>query len=266
MAFPFLLTVAYAGTDFFGFQIQSTLRTVQGELWKALRALDAEAPMPHGTGRTDAGVHARAQGVLALCSKEWEPHRLLTAMNAHLPKDVRVMAVEPAPEAFHPRHHAVAKRYVYRISEGVAEDPLTRGLRWHIFGKSALDREAMRVAASHLLGEHDFRAFRSSECVASTTVRRIHNLRLEGDEGILDLIFEGDRFLMHQVRIMSGTLVEVGKGKRAPEDVPRVLLSLDRTQAGATAPPQGLCMEKVWYQAKWGLGDLCPWGERDSEP
>src|SRR5512145_1758322 len=146
MSFPVFLRVAYLGTDFHGWQIQTTLRSVQGELWKALRQLEPEAPMPQGTGRTDAGVHARAQGVLVQACKAWEPYRLLAALNAHLPPDARVMAVQPAPEGFFPRHHALAKRYIYRIQEGPSEDPFTHGRRWHVHGADPLDRDSMEQA------------------------------------------------------------------------------------------------------------------------
>src|SRR5574344_626997 len=139
MPFPFFLRTAYVGTAFHGWQIQTSLRSVQAELWRALQALDPEAPMPQGMGRTDAGVHARAQGVLIRTARAWEPYRLLAALNAHLPADVRVLHVQPVPEAFWPRHHAVAKRYVYRIGEGAAEDPFWRDRRWHVHGATPLD-------------------------------------------------------------------------------------------------------------------------------
>lgn len=261
MAFPFFLRVAYVGTDFFGWQIQTSLRSVQGELWKALRALDPAAPMPQGTGRTDAGVHARAQGVLIQAARAWEPYRLLAALNAHLPPDARVMEVQPAPADFFPRHHAMAKRYVYRMNEGPAEDPFQRGQRWHVHGAEPLDRAAMARAAAHLLGEHDFSSFRCQECAAKSPIRTIHRAALESSGTALDLVFEGNRFLMHQVRILAGTLVDVGRGRREPEDIPLILEARDRRRAGLTAPPHGLCLEKVWYQACWGIGEPCPWGE-----
>lgn len=259
MTFPFFLRLAYLGTDFFGWQIQSRLRSVQGELWKALRAIDPEAPMPQGTGRTDAGVHARAQGVLIHARKDWEPYRLMAALNAHLPPDARVMAVQPAQEGFFPRHHAVAKRYVYGLQEGPAEDPFTRGRRWHVHGAENLDRDAMIQAASCLLGEHDFSSFRHHECAAKTPIRIIHAIRLESRGPALDLVFEGNRFLMHQVRIMAGTLVDIGKGRILAESMPRILAARDRRGAGLTAPPHGLCLEEVWYLPEWGIGNPSPW-------
>jgi tRNA pseudouridine38-40 synthase len=262
MSHPYYLRVAYEGTAFFGWQIQSTLRTAQGELWSALLRLQEEAPLPHGTGRTDAGVHAEAQGVVIHCARLWEPYRLQSALNAHLPEDIKVMEVRPAPEGFFPRQHAVAKRYRYRLAEGPAEHPFHRLYRWHLHGSEKLDREAMREAASVWVGTHDFSSFRNAECVAASPVRTIHDLRLEETgPGCLDVVFEGTAFLMHQVRIMTGTLVQVGRHKMEASAQPGILAARDRKVAGSTAPPHGLCLEKVWYQARWKLSEPSPWGE-----
>lgn len=262
MTQPYFLTVAYVGAGFHGWQIQTRLRSGQGELWKALQALDPEAPMPQGTGRTDAGVHARAQGVLIQASRPWEPHRLLAALNAHLRRDIRVMAVQAAPEGFFPRQHAVAKRYIYRLGLGPAEDPLMAPYRWHVRQAAPLDLAAMAAAVPPLLGTHDFSSFRCAECAAKTPVRTLHALTLTPVAGGVDLSFEGSSFLMHQVRIMAGTLVEVGRGRRDPGSLGALLADRDRRRAGLTAPPEGLCLEKIWYEARWGLGDPSPFGER----
>lgn len=262
MTYPYFLTVAYAGGRFHGWQIQSLLRSGQGDLWKALKAFDPEAPMPQGTGRTDAGVHARAQGVLIRTARSWEPYRLLTALNAHLPADIRVMAVQLAPEDFFPRHHAVAKRYVYRLGLGPAADPLQSAFRWHIHQAVPLNLGSMAAAVPALLGTHDFSSFRCSECVAKTPVRTLYGIRIVPMEAGVELVFEGTSFLMHQVRIMAGTLVEVGRGRRAADSLSGVLEARDRRCAGLTAPPEGLCLERVWYEARWGLGEPSPFGER----
>jgi tRNA pseudouridine38-40 synthase len=218
--------------------------------------------MPQGTGRTDAGVHARAQGVLIHTTRAWEDYRLLAALNAHLRPDIRVMSVQPAPEGFFPRQHAVAKRYLYRLGLGPAADPLQAAFRWHVHQARPLDLEAMALAAQPLLGTHDFSSFRCAECVAKTPVRTIHGIQILPVKGGVELIFEGSSFLMHQVRIMAGTLVEVGRGRRAKDSLADVLQSRDRRRAGLTAPPEGLCLEKVWYEARWGLGEPSPFGER----
>jgi tRNA pseudouridine38-40 synthase len=262
MTHPYFLKVAYAGGGFHGWQIQSALRSGQGDLWKALQAVDPEAPLPQGTGRTDAGVHARAQGVLVQATRSWEPHRLLMALNAHLRADIRVLAVQPAPEGFFPRQHAVAKRYVYRLGLGAAADPLESAFRWQVRRAAPLDFGLMAEALPALLGTHDFTSFRCSECTAATPVRTVHDIRLVPQEGGAELVFEGTSFLMHQVRIMVGTLVEVGRGRRPADSLGGVLRARDRSRAGQTAPPEGLCLEKVWYEARWGVGEPSPWGER----
>ena len=186
---------------------------------------------------------------------------LLAAINAHLPPDVRVMTALPVDEAFWPRHHALGKRYVYRLDEGPAEDPFERDRRWHVFGKTPLDLETMERSAQYLLGEHDFSSFRHQECAAKSPVRFIHRIEVRTLGTAVDLIFEGNRFLMHQVRIMAGTLVDIGRGRIPGEALPGILTARDRAKAGRTAPPHGLCLEEVWYQSRWGLGEPCPWGE-----
>jgi tRNA pseudouridine38-40 synthase len=261
MDVPYYLRLAYVGTSYHGWQIQTSLPSVQRELWTALQAFDPAAPMPQGTGRTDAGVHALAQGVLVHLGRSWDPYRLLAALNAHLPDTIRVLEAMAAPEGFFPRHHAVAKRYVYRIAEGPAENPFEHGRRWHVRGLRPLDQAAMVVAAAGLLGRHDFSSFRAAECAAMSPIRTIHKVDLQASGPRLDLVFEGDRFLMHQIRIMSGTLVEVGKGRLQPSRVSEILAGRNRSLAGPTAPADGLWLEKVWYQARWGIGEACPWPE-----
>jgi tRNA pseudouridine38-40 synthase len=266
MPFPFFLRLAYIGTEFHGWQIQTKARSVQAELWKALCTLDADAPMPQGTGRTDAGVHAKAQGVLVRMARDWEPYRLLAAINAHLPPDARVMEVLPVSEEFWPRHHAVAKRYVYRLNQGPAEDPFEWNRRWHVHRAEPLDLGAMAAASECLLGTHDFSSFRHQECAAKSPVRTLYKIGIESRGSTIDLAFEGNRFLMHQVRIMAGTLVDIARGRIPAADIEDILTARARSRAGITAPPHGLCLEQVWYQARWGIGDPCPWGEAPSEP
>ncbi len=261
MPTPYYLRLAYVGTRFHGWQIQPQARTVQQVLWEAVRRFDPGAPLPQGTGRTDAGVHARAQGVLLRLGRTWDSFRLQAAVNAHLPEDVRVMAVQAVPEAFWPRHHAVAKRYVYRLTEGPSQDPFLRETHWHVRGAAPLDRERMAEASQRLLGCRDFAGFRHQDCAAASTVRTLHRITFVEDGPRLELHFEGDRFLMHQVRIMTGTLVDIGKGRVGLERILEPLATLDRRHAGHTAPPHGLCLEEVWYQPQWGVGDPSPWSD-----
>jgi tRNA pseudouridine38-40 synthase len=258
---PYFLNVAYVGSGFFGWQFQTNVRSVQNELWRAAIALDSHAPMPAGTSRTDSGVHAKAQGVLVRLNKEWDQYRLLTALNAHLPWDIRIMSAQRAPENFFPRAHAVAKRYIYRIHEGTSKDPFLHQRQWHIFGSSPLNRDAMKTAASYLVGTHDFSSFRNHECAAISTHRTLYQVKLEEDRDVFNISFEGDRFLMHMVRIITGTLVEVGKGRLLASDIPTIITAKDRCKAGITAPPHGLYLEKIWYQKRWNIGDNSPWPE-----
>lgn len=258
---PYFLRVAYVGSNFFGWQIQTSVRSVQKELWQAIASFDSDTPMPAGTSRTDSGVHAKAQGVLVLLKKEWDPYRLLAAINAHLPWDIRVISVQKAPENFFPRTHAVAKRYIYRIHEGPTEDPFFHQREWHVFGSSKLNRIAMQNAASYLVGTHDFSSFRHQKCTATSTRRTLYQVRLEEEDSRLSIVFEGDRFLMHMIRIIVGTLVEVGKRRYSTSDLPTILAAKDRRKAGVTAPPHGLCLEQIWYQKSWGIGEPSPWTE-----
>jgi tRNA pseudouridine38-40 synthase len=177
--------------------------------------------------------------------------------------DVRVRTVQEAPEGFFPRHHAVAKRYVYKFDEGPSTDPFLELRRWHLFGAEPIDKGEMSVAASHLIGTHDYSSFRCRECSAKTPIRTIFDIRLEsrGHHGF-ELVFEGDKFLMHQVRIMVGTLVEIGRGKIKPTRIIEILNSKNRCMAGATAPPEGLYLEKIWYSSEWGIGEPSPWPEK----
>ncbi|HEX9082452.1 MAG TPA: hypothetical protein VF768_09235, partial [Holophagaceae bacterium] len=162
-----------------------------------------------------------------------------------------------------PRQHAVAKRYVYSLGVGPALDPLMHGRRWHVRGAEPLDLDAMSAAGAALLGEHDFSSFRCAECVAPSPIRILYAFRIEPRDGGVDLVFEGNRFLMHQVRIMSGTLVEVGRGRRTSASLAEVLSARDRRRAGPTAPPEGLCLDAVWYDARWGIGAPSPFGRPD---
>ncbi|MDR2560915.1 MAG: tRNA pseudouridine(38-40) synthase TruA [Holophagales bacterium] len=264
MAYFSFLSLAYVGTAFHGWQIQSNRRTVQGDLWSALRSLWPDAPMPQGAGRTDAGVHAMSQGALIQMQKLWEPHRLMSAINAHLPSDVRVRDAQEAPMGFFPRHHAEAKRYVYSIDEGPAENPFLESRRWHLFGQSKIDRGDVAAAAKLLAGTNDYSSFRCKECSSQNPVTTIFDIRIEPKGSGFDLVFEGDRFLMHQVRIMVGTLVEIGKKKIPPECIINILCAKDRRAAGPTAPPDGLCLEKIWYSKVWGIGEPSPWPEKNS--
>jgi tRNA pseudouridine38-40 synthase len=167
-------------------------------------------------------------------------------MNALLPDDVAVRAASVEPEPFDARRSALGKRYRYVIENFETRTPLSRRCAWQLFG--ALDVAAMRVAAQHLVGRHDFAAFQAADCTAHHAVREVRRLDVLGDSGgQIEVVAEATAFVKHMVRNVVGTLVEVGRGKRPPDSLPSLLARRDRRDAGPTAPPQGLCLEEVFY-------------------
>lgn len=242
------LTLEYDGTDFVGWQVQPNGRTVQAVVEEALARLLHERTPVMGAGRTDAGVHAAGQ-VATLRTEHSLPLRAyVMGMNSLLPHDVAVLEAEEMPPDFHARHSASGKRYVYRITNRPVRAPLLRRTHWQIY--RPLDVEAMRAGAVHLLGEHDFSALRASDCPARTTRRVMRRLDVEAQGQEIVFTLEATAFLKHMVRNIVGTLVEVGQGKRAPASIAALLESGDRTQAGPTAPPQGLVMDRVFYEGR----------------
>jgi tRNA pseudouridine38-40 synthase len=271
------LTIAYDGTDYAGWQSQrSSLPTVQETLEAALEKITGRHVPTLASGRTDAGVHALAQVIGFSTDSALPPEVFVRALNANLPRDIAVLDAAEAPDGFHPTHHAVRKRYRYVIFDGAARDVFQRRYVWH-YAYGRLDAEAMHRAAAALLGRHDFRSFESSGARRGNSVRTIFDIRVErgrggqflpspfgrgaGGEGdgtglspfvastddFILLEVEADGFLYNMVRAIVGTLVPVGSGKR-PESWPGdVLAAMDRSVAGATAPPQGLFLVKVEY-------------------
>lgn len=242
------LIVAYDGTAFSGWQVQpGGARTVQAVLESALSKVCAGAPVQvSAAGRTDAGVHATGQ-VVAFDAPVARPMTAFVAgLNGILPEDVAVLRADEVAADFDPRRWALGKRYRYRIWNGPTRSPLERHRAWMIF--SPLDVAAMRAAAAHLLGEHDFASFQAAGCAAETTVREVRRVSVDGEAGgVLTVTVEATAFLRHMVRAMVGTLVEVGLGRRAADGMPEVLAARDRGAAGRTGPPQGLTLEAVYY-------------------
>jgi tRNA pseudouridine38-40 synthase len=253
MARTLKLTLSYDGTEFDGWQLQPTGRTVQGVLETALFKLTGQPLRPIAAGRTDAGVHAEAQ-VLSLDLPDGNtlPCKAFHhGLNALLPPDVAVLeALEVAP-GFNARKAARGKHYRYRVLNRRTRHPLQRRTHYVVFQPLALAQ--MQAAAERLVGEHDFAAFRAADCQCRTTVRKLHRLSIV-DLGRGDLVFEveGTAFLKHMVRNLVGTLVHVGRGKLSPDDVDRILAGRDRTKAGPTAPPHGLTLVEVRYESTGG--------------
>jgi len=240
------LIIEFEGTDFHGWQFQPNLRTVQGVLADALPAICGGVARLRSSSRTDAGVHARAMPVVFESERTLPMNAFLRGLNGTLPPDVKVRAAQEVPEGYNPRAESQGKAYEYRIWRDPLPSPLERRTSWYV--PIALDLEAMRKAAAFYVGTHDFNAFRSSQCQSDTSVREIFSseIRVESPE-IWVYRVEGDAFLRNMVRILVGTLVDVGGGKIEADAIPQILASRDRTLAGRTAPPQGLFLDEVFY-------------------
>jgi len=242
----FKLTIQYDGTRYDGWQRQgNTANTIQGKLEQVLGRLTGQAVELHGAGRTDAGVHALGQVASVRLDGGWEPQELLAEINRYLPRDIAVTAVQPAQERFHARLSAVGKTYRYSIRLGNVPDVFHRNFQTRV--EEPLDVRAMADAAALLSGTHDYRSFCSNRRYKKSTVRTVDSITVRQDGADLDLFFHGDGFLYHMVRILTGTLLEVGRGVRAPGSMPAVLSALDRQAAGPTAPAQGLTLVAVEY-------------------
>jgi tRNA pseudouridine38-40 synthase len=239
------LTVEYDGAEFVGWQVQPNGRSVQEVLERAIARLCGETVRITGAGRTDAGVHARGQ-VVSLRSGKRLPLKAWTAgLNALLPGAVACVRAEEAPEGFDARRWARGKRYIYSILQTAVRSPLRHGRAWEI--RRPLDVGAMRAAAPALLGRHDFSALRAADCPARTTVREVRSLQILQDGAQIDLVIEATAFLKHMVRNITGTLVEVGHGRRPADSLASLLEGRDRKRAGTTAPPHGLVLDEVFY-------------------
>lgn len=241
------LTVEYDGGRFEGWQLQAGQhRTVQGALHEALLQVTGEPARAVGAGRTDSGVHAEAQVAGVQLTRELEPSGLRRALNGVLPADVAIAACERASDDFHARYDARSKLYHYRIWNGPERSPLRAARSAWVRGP--LDLTAMRAAADCLEGTHDFRSFQAAGSEVKTTVRTLQRVDLRGEAGAcVDLFVEGDGFLRHMVRIVAGTLVQVGLGRRDPQSMPALLAARDRTRAGGTAAAHALTLVRVDY-------------------
>jgi tRNA pseudouridine38-40 synthase len=240
------LDVEYDGTDFHGWQIQSQLRTVQGDLQQAARTMTGEPVVLRGASRTDAGVHALGQVAHFRTESTIATGQFARGLTALTGPDVAVRRSREVGLDFSARHDARGKTYRYRLWNGPLPSPLQRRTSWHVRGPLDLDR--LRAGTQHLVGRHDFAAFRAAACDQPTTVRELTRIEVEGSpQGTIDITIEGTAFLQHMVRIIVGTLVQVGRGRLEPEDMARIRDSLDRRLAGQTAPAQGLCLVTVHF-------------------
>jgi len=239
------LVLEYDGTAYHGWQVQPGLDTIQGRLEAALSRLAGSPVHVMGAGRTDAGVHALGQ--VASCNAEvrLDDLSLRRALNAILPKDIVVRNVEPAPAEFDARRSARSKTYRYRLLRRAYPSALEG--RYSLYVPYAVHMDAMADAAQCLVGTHDFSAFRAGTCAAATPVRTVSRAAWQAEGDLWRFEVDGNAFLQHMVRIIVGTLLEVGSGKRRAAEMPEILASRDRRRAGKTAPPHGLCLVAVEY-------------------
>jgi tRNA pseudouridine38-40 synthase len=245
------LGIEYDGSGFLGWQTQPGGGAVQDALEPALSAI-AGAPIGvTAAGRTDRGVHARLQVVHFDSDAQRPPSAWVRGVNALLPDAVAVLWSREVDGEFHARYSALSRTYRYELLNRDVRPGLGAArLGWfHL----PLDLEKMREAAAHLVGEHDFSAFRSSECQAKTPVRTLHALEIEARGARCDFVLRANAFLHHMVRNIVGTLIYVGKGKHPPSWAREVLRSRKRSEAAPTFGPQGLYLEKIQYDARWGL-------------
>lgn len=247
------LLIEYFGKSFHGSQYQVGVRTVQSELESALSTLARSPVTALFSGRTDTGVHAAGQVVHCEWPEdEFDSHRFCWAMNGILAKDLSVVAASVVPEKFHARRSAIEREYVYRILNRPQRSPLLKNT--HYFVRTPLDAEAMKAAAGMLLGHHDFTGFKSSNSDNSSTeceIRRADLLKL--GEGRLEFWIAADHFVYNMVRIIVGTLIEIGLGKMQPEAMSQALAGKARDLAGPTAPAWGLTLNSVKYPELFDL-------------
>jgi tRNA pseudouridine38-40 synthase len=238
--------ISYDGSGFSGYQVQPNKRTVQSQIESVLAKIHKGSVVKiAASGRTDAGVHAKGQVIhfdsaLSLPEDKWE-----LALNSMLPEDISVLSVEKADSAFHVRFDASGKEYRYFLYQSPKRDPFQRNYAYHY--PYPLNLAVMRKACTFLLGTHDFSSFCSARTEVEDKVRTIETIEISQDGDRINFRFIGNGFLYNMVRILVGTLIEVGSGKRQPEEIVGILEKRDRRYAGKTAPGQGLYLWKVFY-------------------
>ncbi len=240
------ITLAYDGTNYVGWQRQAEGTSIQGLLEDAIARLEGHEVTVMGAGRTDAGVHALAQVASVRVSSTRECEVYVRALNATLPADIRVRQVEQEADDFHARYRARRKTYHYRVWHAPIGSPFESRYAWHV--SYPLDLDAMRAALAQCVGQHDFAAFQGAGNDVRDSVRTITEAGLTADGDLLTFALTGDGFLRHMVRNIVGTVIDIGRGRWGKEELGRMLASRDRSQAGPTAPPQGLFLVSVRYQ------------------
>lgn len=245
--YRYKIGIEYDGSSFHGWQRQDNLRTVQGAIEEAIEKITGQKVLVEGAGRTDTGVHASGQVGHFDLDKQYSPHRLQDGLNSYLREfGAAIFNVEEVVPPFHARFSALSRTYHYHIINRRAPLALERFRAWHVI--APLDFEAMQRAAQHLIGHHDFSAFRSSACQSNSALKTLTQFDIHRQDDRLTAVIKARSFLHNQVRIMIGTLKMVGEGKWNEDDLLRILSNKDRTRAGATAPPHGLYLVDVGYE------------------
>jgi tRNA pseudouridine38-40 synthase len=239
------LTIAYDGTAYHGFQRQANALTIQQVLEERLAKIFGHPVKVSGAGRTDAGVHAYGQVVSLRTTGSIPLERIPIAARSVLPDDIVVTTAEQMAAGFHARYAAKSKVYHYRLYTGAAPDPFLRNYAWHL--ADAPDAALMHAAARHIVGRHDFSAFRAAGGADGSPVRTVLEAACRQDGLLTEFSFRGTGFLYHMVRNLVGTLVDVGLGRISGDDFAAILASRDRKKAGITAPPHGLYLKQVLY-------------------
>jgi len=240
-----LLILEYDGTAYVGWQVQPNGLAVQEVVEKALAEILGHEVRIHSSGRTDAGVHARGMAAHFHTDRNLPLKAFREGVNTFLSQDIAIREVREMPADFHARYSAIGKWYRYTIFRNEVRSPLAARSAWYLRG--SLDLDLMRAAAASLVGEHDFKAFRSSSCVAKTTVREIFRIDVTADDNFVYIDVRGSGFLKNMVRMLAGTIVDVGLGRRPVEDVAMLVAGTDDMVCGQTAPAHGLCLQEVWY-------------------
>lgn len=241
------LLLEYDGSRYDGWQKQgNTDNTIQGRLEAVLERMTGTFQEVHGSGRTDAGVHALGQVANVHLNTEMTESEIADYLNRYLPEDIRVRKAAIMPERFHSRLWAREKTYTYRIDMAEKTSVFERKYRYAL--GQTLDVEAMRQAAAILCGTHDFGNFCTGKNKKKSTVRTLKEIRIRAHETCLELVMTGDGFLYNMVRILAGTLIQVGIGERLPEEIPEILAQKDRAWAGPTAPAHGLTMMGIEFE------------------
>lgn len=240
------LLIQYEGTRYQGWQRQeSSENTIQGRLEKLLSQMCGEKVELQGSGRTDAGVHAMGQVANFHTNSALSTEEMLQYINTYLPQDIAVVQVTEAAECFHSRLNAAGKCYQYRVWNSSVPNVFLR--RYALEYPQTLDIEAMRQAASGFLGEHDFKSFTSTKKGKKSTVRRIDSIDIVQEGNLITFTFRGNGFLYHMVRILMGTLLEVGEGRRTAASIPELIAAKSREEAGPLVPSKGLMLKEVYY-------------------